>query len=198
MKKSASYSLFISYIMAFIAVFLMASHSAEVKQQQQNCPSERLLVKTLTDSSADKISFNATRSDVQELRKIQVPEKITPNMPRTGKEFNTYQINCYVKSYTLTETGDYRLTIQGFDDTTATAIAQIINPTCEQAKNSKYIQEFQSAHETFSQYALLNNKASKGVYKIIGVLLFEGSVRKDGISVIVPTIHPVTYISKFK
>jgi hypothetical protein len=120
-------------------------------------------------------------------------------MERTGNEFNAYQLNCYVKSYTLTGNGDYRLTIQGFDDSTATVIAQIINPNCEQAKESKFIHEFTGAYETFSQYALPIHKASKGVYKITGVLLFEGRITGvDGMQSVTATIHPVTHIAKFK
>lgn len=186
------YTLFTSYIIS-ICVLIFA-----FKQNDSHCPSDRILVKTLTDSLAGDINFFPARTDVQEFRKITVPSKLEPNSKRIGKEFNTYQLNCYITSYTLTENGDYRLTIQGFDDSSAVSVAQIINPGCEQAKKSKYIHEFQTSYETFSQYALLNNKVPKGVYKIIGVLLYESSTKKDGTQSVSTTIHPVINLTKFK
>lgn len=185
------YSLFTSYIIS-VCVLIFA-----FKQNDSHCTSDRILVKTLTDSLANDINFFPARTDVQEFRKLAVPSKLEPNSKRTGKEFNTYQLNCYITSYTLTENGDYRLTIQGFDDSSAVSVAQIINPACEQAKKSKHIHEFQTSYETFSQYALLNNKVPKGVYKVVGVLLYE-SYTKNGTQFVSTTIHPVINLTKFK
>lgn len=189
---------FILTIFLVIVLPILLTAYIPLRQDPPTCPADRTLVKTLTDSAMNKMSFVPIRSDVQEILKIVTkPAKVTPHMERTGYEFKTYQMNCYIKSYTLTENGDYRLSLQGFDDSTSILIAQIINPNCDQAKKSKFLQEFQSAHETFSQHALLNHKASKGVYKIVGPVLFEGVI-KDGTQQVITTIHPVTILTKFK
>lgn len=195
--KTKIFAFIITIFLVIVLPILLTAY-VPLRQDPPVCPSDRILVKTLTDSGVNEMALTPTRSDVQEVFKLSKPAKVTPHMERTSHEFKIYQMNCYIRSYTLTENSDYRLTIQGFDDTTTTIIAQIINPGCDQAKKSKFLQEFQSAYETFSQHALINHRASKGIYKLAGAILFEGVTGKDGTQQVITTIHPVTLLTKFK
>jgi hypothetical protein len=165
--------------------------------QEEGCGVDRRLVKTLNDTDAKKISFTAMRTDVSDMVKFKCPEKISRTLPRFGKEFNFYQLNCTIKEY-KEDDGDYHLVLQDAGDTTKTMVGEILNPTCDDLKNNPHLQEYITVRADFEKCILPKNKVKSGYYKLKGVCFFDKvhgqlGAAKNGVE-----LHPILSFTKFK
>jgi len=173
----------------------------------QGCGTERWDVKTLQDTASARINWTPIQSDVKSLinfiqtveakrkRGSVVPD--TENKKRLGLEFNVYTIKCKVREYKKEDDGDYHLVLMDLSDTTKTMVGEILNPKCEELKNSKYLSAFQNVREDFESYIIPNKKIQSGIYELTGVCFFDFPHGQLGVAPNAVELHPIMNLIQY-
>ena len=165
-----------------------------------HCGTERWRVKTLTDADAAKVSTTSEPSDVATL----VGETAPNSLPQDGRlaiEKKQVVVDALLIGRKVeTKDKDFHLVIANPDDPSQTMIAEIPNPVCTSACQSKFINDFKTARKAV--VAELGQPTSKFVrlrtpekVHIIGVPFFDFDHGQTGLADNCMEIHPVLSIS---
>lgn len=187
---------------AIFCLLLAASASALI------ClPSARWAVKTLKDPDAKKIDFNHKKTTVSRLIRIKTGIYPYPiESGRQGHEFNTYEVVCRIRSYSIAEEDDdLNLVISDPEHPKDTMIAEVPNPDCPNVKDSPYAKEFRSVWDEFRKSGTRDGKinqdgkrhgARSGLYRLTGVAFVDIPHFQEGRAKNDIELHPVLGIER--
>ena len=135
-------------------------------------------IRLLKDAEYKKIDWTPKKVTVSYLSSfIQIPfpkEKSFNKNIRFGYEFNCYELNCFVKSYTIDADGDYNLVLADIRDTSKTIKAELVNPeNNSQAKKSDFVNSFSQTIIEFNKYLKKDSTLSYASFNVIGVAFFN-------------------------
>ena len=133
-------------------------------------------VRLLKDAEYKKIDWTPKKVTVSYLSAFVQPypkDKSFNKNIRFGYEFNCYELNCFVKSYSIDDEGDYNLILADIRDTSKTIKAELVNPESSQAKKSDFVNAFSQTMIEFNKYIKIDSTLSYASFNVIGVAFFN-------------------------
>jgi hypothetical protein len=137
---------------------------------------DRTPVRLLKDAESKKIDWTPKTVSISYLIAFvqnYPKEKSFNKNIRFGYEFNCYEVNCLVKSYTIDDEGDYNLILADIRDTSKTIKAELVNPENSQAKKSDFVNSFSQTIIEFNKYLKKDSTLSYASFNVIGVAFFN-------------------------
>jgi len=193
----------------FASIVILCLLLATSAQALVCLPSARWAVKTLKDPDAKKIDFKPKITTIRSLVNIKTGIYPYPlESGRQGHEFNTYQVVCRIKSYSIAEEdGDLNLVISDPKYSQYTLIAEVPNPDCPNVKDSPYAREFRRVWDEFRESGTRDGKiiqdgkrhgTRRGLYRLTGVAFVDIPHFQEGRAKNNIELHPVIIIKKLK
>jgi hypothetical protein len=139
---------------------------------------DRTPVRLLKDAESKKIDWTPKTVSISYLSAFvqnYPKEKSFNKNIRFGYEFNCYEVNCLVKSYTIDDEGDYSLILADIRDTSKTIKAELVNPENSQAKKSDFVNSFSQTIIEFNKYLKKDSTLSYASFNVIGVAFFNSN-----------------------
>jgi hypothetical protein len=139
---------------------------------------DRTPVRLLKDAESKKIDWTPKTVSISYLIAFvqnYPKEKSFNKNIRFGYEFNCYEVNCLVKSYTIDDEGDYSLILADIRDTSKTIKAELVNPENSQAKKSDFVNSFSQTIIEFNKYLKKDSTLSYASFNVIGVAFFNSN-----------------------
>jgi hypothetical protein len=137
---------------------------------------DRTPVRLLKDAESKKIDWTPKTVSISYLSAFvqnYPKEKSFNKNIRFGYEFNCYEVNCLVKSYSIDSDGDYNLVLMDIRDTSKTIKAELVNPENSQAKKSDFVNSFSQTMIDFNKYLKKDSTLSYASFNVIGVAFFN-------------------------
>ena len=139
---------------------------------------DRTPVRLLKDAESKKIDWTPKTVSISYLIAFvqnYPKEKSFNKNIRFGYEFNCYEVNCLVKSYTIDDEGDYNLILADIRDTSKTIKAELVNPENSEAKKSDFVNSFSQTIIEFNKYLKKDSTLSYASFNVIGVAFFNSN-----------------------
>src|SRR5262249_26322524 len=111
-----------------------------------HCGTERWRVKTVSDDDSDKVSTTSEPAKVEDL----VREPAPASLPQNGRlpiEKKQVQVDALLIGRKVESDKDFHLVIASPEDPSQTMIAEIPNPACTSACQSKFVKNYRTARK---------------------------------------------------
>ncbi len=163
------------------------------------CGVERWAVKTLTDSDAAKVNFQAVPGSVGTLVSLPKPAALPKNSRIAPVELTVYTVKAHVEEFKLENDSDIHVVISNPDDPNETMIVEFVNTQC--IDPAKAIQETAMAKTREDFIGICGEPARKFLtcevdVEITGVGFFDFIHGQTGVSPNGIEIHPVLAIKE--
>jgi hypothetical protein len=165
-----------------------------------HCGTERWRVKTVSDDDADKVSTTSDQKSVADLLGEPAPGSL-PQSSRLPIEKTQVRVDALLIGRKIeTKDKDFHLVIANPEDPTQTMIAEIPNPVCTSACQSKFIQNYKDAraavvNELGQPTSTFVRLRTPEMVHIIGIPFFDFDHGQTGLAVNCIEIHPVLSIA---
>lgn len=148
---------------------------------------ERWKIKTLTDTTSKRIDFNIINTNIQYLRSLSLPEKITQNTPRQQFEQKCFKIRAKVLEFKKQEDSDCHLIVCDPNDINQIMIVEIILP---KHGNNLYYNQFKKVRDELN-YRIKSRSLRGKVFEISGIAFFDILHNQKGKAPNGIELHPV-------